>query len=156
LITQYDKYELAWAAGFFDGEGYVGKLGTGAIVKVEQIDRRVLDRFQSAVQLGKVIKQKHTTSAGNPIFTFREGSFAGVQQCFVLLDKWLSPIKRTQFTEALRHAKQPNRMWQRCAQIGHDIRKQTRKPYRGRYCHTCRLAVAGRYYQRKKTRANES
>lgn len=46
-----DREELAWAAGFFDGEGcfsYTDKAGYGAAA-IGQVDREPLERFQRAV-----------------------------------------------------------------------------------------------------------
>jgi hypothetical protein len=56
-----NKTEIAWAAGFFDGEGHTGAMTVDGKhtrpylrVQVGQIDRRVLDRFCAAVGAGKV------------------------------------------------------------------------------------------------------
>jgi hypothetical protein len=54
--------ELAWAAGFFDGEGHVGistqeePSGTYRypILIINQTDRRPLERFQHAVGIGRI------------------------------------------------------------------------------------------------------
>lgn len=50
------REEMAWAAGFFDGEGcfsYSRKVYTPTIA-IAQVDRQVLDRFRAAVGIGKV------------------------------------------------------------------------------------------------------
>jgi hypothetical protein len=56
------EQELAWAAGFFDGEGTVylwncrnnsGHYRTLAL-SINQVDRRPLERFQTAVEVGTV------------------------------------------------------------------------------------------------------
>ncbi len=46
--------ELAWAAGFFDGEGYTTTSGRYLQVGITQKDTRTLDRFLAAVGLGSV------------------------------------------------------------------------------------------------------
>ena len=52
--------ELAWAAGFFDGEGHVSiakpkpRQRGRAVCRVNQICREELDRFQRAVGVGVV------------------------------------------------------------------------------------------------------
>ena len=50
--------EIAWAAGFFDGEGNTcvqrGRSGPYLAVNLSQNDRRTLERFISAVGAGKV------------------------------------------------------------------------------------------------------
>ena len=53
--------ELAWAAGFFDGEGTIYQRSRRSQkewnIEVAQKDRRPLDRFVSAVGHGKVINR---------------------------------------------------------------------------------------------------
>lgn len=53
-----DTNELAWAAGFFDGEGYTGP-GTGTMrMAVTQRKLEPLERFLNAVSLGKIYEVK--------------------------------------------------------------------------------------------------
>lgn len=61
MVFMDTKYEAAWAAGFFDGEGCFsvrydykkGKRGNPApIIAISQIDPRVLERFKKAVGAG--------------------------------------------------------------------------------------------------------
>lgn len=54
-----DKFELAWSAGFYDGEGHCGPHrhngGTGARLSIGQRDPAVLERFKAAVgDVGKI------------------------------------------------------------------------------------------------------
>lgn len=70
-----EQLELAWAAGFYDGEGstvFLLNQNSGRIsVEIAQIDRRVLDRFQKAVGLGKVYGPYTKKSAtGNRVWNF--------------------------------------------------------------------------------------
>ena len=54
--TWPDREELAWAAGFFDGEGcfsYTEKARYG-VATITQADIRPLDRFKTAVRVGNV------------------------------------------------------------------------------------------------------
>jgi hypothetical protein len=53
--------EIAWAAGFFDGEGCTSSRGTGSEgrwwyinVQITQVERSTLDRFRAAVGVGTV------------------------------------------------------------------------------------------------------
>lgn len=54
------EIEIAWAAGFFDGEGWTGSYQkherTSVTLKmhVTQTDKKVLERFQAAVGCGKI------------------------------------------------------------------------------------------------------
>lgn len=46
---------LAWAAGFYDGEGHF-RINQGCpTVRINQVGREVLDRFAAAVGVGKVL-----------------------------------------------------------------------------------------------------
>lgn len=97
------REELAWAAGLFDGEGHVGS-GThrpDIYLSVSQVDRRVLDRFCSAVALGAVYgPYDHPViqRRGNeqPRFYFQTQRFETVQAIVAMLWTWLSPVKRDQ------------------------------------------------------------
>jgi hypothetical protein len=41
--------EIAWAAGFFDGEGHVGEHGHGIVINIAQKQLEPLYRFRKAV-----------------------------------------------------------------------------------------------------------
>lgn len=104
------REELAWCAGFFDGEGYVGVarrikpkpngqsrgFARGQIL-ISQVDRRVLDRFQRAVGVGKVfgpylrVQERH-----QPFYMFRARGCENIQAIVAMLWEWLSPVKREQ------------------------------------------------------------
>lgn len=105
--------ELAWAAGFFDGEGctflnrhkvthydrpnrptnYV----SSPTITIAQVDRRALDRFVAAVGVGKVSgPYVPRTPKSNPYF---KCAIAGRDRvCAVLTKMWpyLGPVKRDQ------------------------------------------------------------
>lgn len=110
-----DTHELAWAAGFFDGEGYAkfgsdkrnvhqgGRLVyTTLRIDVRQTDRRVLDRFRAIVGVGKVYgPYSPATTSRQPVFAFVCSNFEGCQHITAQLWLWLSPIKRGQLKQAL-------------------------------------------------------
>jgi hypothetical protein len=112
MATKYDTHELAWAAGFFDGEGSVRAKwmprrkpthnptrGIHAIVG--QRDRHVLDRFQAAVGFGKVYGPYFTqTRDGAPMYRWETGSRDNVNAVALLLWRWLSPVKQQQFEDS--------------------------------------------------------
>lgn len=101
--------ELAWAAGFFDGEGCVtyvnhnGKQTTRALrINITQIHDEVLKRFQQAVGgLGSILGPYSSKNRKTPLFTFQIAKQAEVKQVFVLLKPYLSSVKRTQFEETI-------------------------------------------------------
>ena len=108
-----DTHELAWAAGLFDGEGCVrfrrgGTTKTGkpryrqAALDLAQVDRAVLDRFQSAVGCGRIYgPYKSRNAKHRPHYVFAGVSHANIQAIVAMLWKWLSPVKRAQATKAL-------------------------------------------------------
>ena len=107
----FEREQLAWAAGLFDGEGYVGvnwqgPKGFPAIrIEASQKDRRVLDRFHSVVGgFGSIYIVG--PRKGDPYFKWHCGKFEHVQAVIALLWTWLSPIKREQAAQTLREAKE--------------------------------------------------
>lgn len=100
--------ELAWAAGFFDGEGYIGCVKHSRYkgmtymrlsCTIAQIDRRVLDRFQAAVGVG--IVRGPYTNGKTTSFQYSTGSTKAIWQVWTLLKPYLSPVKSEQFEAAL-------------------------------------------------------
>lgn len=100
--------ELAWAAGFFDGEGnartYSRKgLNTTSIrLAVHQIDRQVLDRFRKAVGEVGTINGPYQSPQPNrkPVFQWQvQGKLA--KQVAMLLLPYLSPVKKEQCLTAI-------------------------------------------------------
>lgn len=112
--------ELAWAAGFFDGEGSIGVYhfelygryrGTGHMgralrLSIQQADRYVLDRFVQAVGIGRVMGPYRSGGKDGytrrPRWKYDVGSFETVQAVVAMIWRWLSPVKRVQAGDALR------------------------------------------------------
>jgi len=113
-----DTHELAWAAGFFDGEGHVSVIQSTprprdtrsyfhpALV-VTQGDPGPLERFRAAVcGIGKVLGPYQTGTRADgtsyrPAWQFRVGSWADTQAVVALLWRWLSAPKRQAAQETL-------------------------------------------------------
>jgi len=100
-----NEIELAWAAGFFDGEGctcfwiqknrfYNRKYGR-IRVSIAQKDRFVLRRFLYAVNTGSI-----SFSGGK--YQFYADGLEKCQIILILLWKFLSPIKKNQYREKLK------------------------------------------------------
>lgn len=49
-----ETIELAWAAGFFDGEGCITLSRGIPVVSIAQVERTPLERFMNAVELGRI------------------------------------------------------------------------------------------------------
>lgn len=98
-----DSYELAWAAGFFDGEGHTRRRGAatrggGLGVHINQNDRRVLDRFAAAVGRGNVGTYKQAN--GSTMYAYRVHS-RDAAEVLAAIWPWLSEMKRVQAEAAL-------------------------------------------------------
>lgn len=104
-----DLAELAWAAGFFDGEGTTLAKSDSArpgyhqlVVTVPQLGREgvpeVLVRFQRAVLGMGVIERADDGS----IFRWRARGFVDAQATIALLWRFLDGVKRTQAAAAMR------------------------------------------------------
>jgi hypothetical protein len=103
-MIKLNREELAWAAGFFDGEGSTSlrqiKGGySGLTLDIGQKDREVLDRFQAAVGgLGKVYF--NPSRPASP-YSFTTGRFETIQAILAMLWPFLGTLKRAQAFRAL-------------------------------------------------------
>lgn len=102
------KTELAWAAGFFDGEGCVTyvrhqkKQTTRALrINITQRHDEVLHRFKAAVRSGSVNGPYDAVGRKNSLFTYQITKQAEVKRVFKLLKPYLGSIKRQQFEETI-------------------------------------------------------
>jgi hypothetical protein len=89
--------ELAWAAGFFDGEGSVYFTGKYITLAITQADRRPLDRFRAALDLGTVRGPYRLEKS--PYFVYTAGVYE-IQPVIEKLWPLLSEPKREQITNA--------------------------------------------------------
>lgn len=113
LPASWNREQLAWAAGLVDGEGWFGinhnkpqKTGVRVYghptLSVAQCDRRVLDKLQNALAIGKVGgPYKKKTEHHNDFYLFYVNTFERLQHSTALLWTWLSPVKRAQAAKAL-------------------------------------------------------
>ena len=97
----------AWAAGFFDGEGYVGNKAGGdkqhclyLTAAVTQKTRPLLDRFQDTVGFGKVYGP-HRSGAHTPMFAWTCYGLRPTLELLRVLGPWLGPVKYEQFVAAI-------------------------------------------------------
>lgn len=115
-----DREDLAWAAGFFDGEGNIRfntrknknatnpkRLYGTPQISLAQVHKAALKRFQRAVHgLGNIYgPYTHGKQKKNPYWLFNTSSFEQAQAIVAMLWPWLGPVKRAQAKDALRQAK---------------------------------------------------
>jgi hypothetical protein len=153
-----DREELAWAAGFFDGEGttHCRAYPTGRIevrITVAQTDMRPLTRLRDAVGFGNINGPYMRKSPNHqPIFVYAISTHEKVQAFIAMVWKWLSDVKREQATRALLAAaayERQHQTWKglQICKRGHpmdgpgaDLYYYTRKDgLTVRQCRTCRV-----------------
>jgi hypothetical protein len=103
--------DLAWAAGFFDGEGYIGAGGAVGRRTIEISIAQAssgsvpvtLTRVSSVLGVGRLSGPRTLPDAWSrlPQYVWRAKAFEEVQFSVALLWAWLGPVKRAQAREAL-------------------------------------------------------
>ena len=103
-IYLMDRRELAWAAGFFDGEGCVtfGKQGS-LTLSISQTHPEVLVRFREAVGAGVVRGPWHQPSKpnANTLYGYVCTSFEPCQHVYAQLWPFLSSVKKQQIIDTV-------------------------------------------------------
>lgn len=96
--------ELAWAAGFFDGEGCTTYNTSGGhrypALVIAQVEREPLERFMAAVGMGKIYGPYRVNLRSKPQFRYHARS-KNVKQVLALMWPWLSRPKRDQAIRVL-------------------------------------------------------
>src|ERR1700704_6344867 len=100
-----DRHELAWAAGFFDGEGWAGrKRPRGVGAQIHQADNdgvpSALTRFQAALDgLGRIAGPVRKPDRRD-LYRWVVSSKGDVQLLVQLLRPWLGSVKLLQLAAA--------------------------------------------------------
>ena len=105
-----DEHELAWAAGFFDGDGWAASVGDRRRTRGQphaQINQagpdgvpEVLMRFRDAVGAGRVAGPK-IEEGRKDLYWWVASSGGDVRRTGYLIGPWLSDQKRVQFHAAV-------------------------------------------------------
>src|SRR5256885_5089388 len=99
-----DRHELAWAAGFFDGEGWANRVDRGVQARINQADPdgvpELLLKFQRIVGVGR-IAGPDLEPGRIDLYHWVVSSRADVTRVADLIGPWLCEIKRAQFEHAL-------------------------------------------------------
>lgn len=101
-----DREALAWAAGFFDGEGHAGTVTPHTAPRfslaITQYERSTLERFQSAVMgRGRIYTATLLQPNGRVRSQWSAQGFEEAQAVAALLWNWLSAPKRQQIADSL-------------------------------------------------------
>jgi hypothetical protein len=143
---ELDTHELAWAAGFFDGEGCFS-IKPRPSMSLGQIDPQVLARFQRAVGGLGILYGPYGpypgTLGNHGQWYVRSSKLEDLQATIAMLWRWLSPIKREQARRLLKHAwSQPGTPRQRTrCKHGHSLADAYVRATGKRQCRTCDLSA---------------
>ena len=162
----FDTHELAWAAGFFDGEGctvayeYTPKdqIKPYRVISlsVSQVNVHPLERFHKAIIGLGVINGPFIPKQGQvkPQYKYRVSGFERVQAIISMLWPWLCDNKRKQARVALlsmhNNIRSVGHPIQQYCLRGHDLGMTGRiRPNGDRTCRDCeRLHSLASYYRR--------
>jgi hypothetical protein len=171
LIDITAQLELAWAAGFFDGEGYSGVAAGGNgneysyfRMQIAQCHPECLHRFRAAVGgLGNVTGPRPPRGPNRqPTYWWTAGAETA-RKAIALLWPYLGSVKRAQAQEALDgemnvgNGRMAPRVRVRDAQThcpqGHEYTPENagRTPRGIRYCKECKRVKRRAYTLRKKS-----
>jgi hypothetical protein len=107
-----DRHELAWAAGFFDGEGWANRSGRAVQSRINQAGPdgmpAVLLKFQRIVGVGR-LKGPKVAEGKQDLYWWEATSRLDVAAVADLLGPWLSPPKRVEFERTLGRSFAPAR-----------------------------------------------
>ena len=99
-----DRHDLAWAAGFFDGEGWANRSGRGVQARINQADPhgmpQVLLKFQRSVGVGR-LKGPTFEEGKQDLYGWEATSRRDISRVADLIGPWLCPAKRAEFEAAL-------------------------------------------------------
>ena len=137
----FNREDLAWAAGLFEGEGCFTLSGRGtARAILNMTDEDVVRRFAQIVRVGGIRGKRVIRPQHKPQWEWTVQNHEGVQALIAVLWPWLGQRRRSRAVEVLRltHARPgPNRNKLRCKR-GHPFDEtNTRYSVQGRACIQC-------------------
>lgn len=108
-IGYVSETSVAWAAGFFDGEGTVitrlflrnGRQHRNIECGIGQVDREVLDRFREIVGVGAVNGPYDRSARRSPMYFYDARKIKDVRHIHHLLSPYLGTVKLAQFKKAI-------------------------------------------------------
>src|SRR5438309_9068236 len=105
-----DRHELAWAAGFFDGEGWTNRAKRGVHARINQAGPdgvpKVLSKFRRIVGVGR-LRGPQTKEGKQDLYWWEATSRADVTAVADLIGAWLCPTKRAEFERTLQRSLAP-------------------------------------------------
>jgi hypothetical protein len=98
-----DDTQIAWAAGFFEGEGgiYWTPSSRATRLAVGQSEREPLERFQAIWGAGKIVPVKASPLSMRQRWVYYVQRRSEVERIFEAMRPWLGPTSIQQATRAL-------------------------------------------------------
>jgi hypothetical protein len=100
-----ESHDFAWAAGFFDGEGWANRAGRGVQSRINQAGPdgipEVLTKFKRIVGVGR-IKGPVVVEGRQPLYFWEATSRPDLTRVVDRIGPWLCPVKRAEFERTLR------------------------------------------------------
>jgi hypothetical protein len=144
------REDIAWAAGLFEGEGYVGVGGTGnrqPRVAITMTDEEPIVRFHRAVERGTLRSYPPTGSGRKPTWQWSVQGKEDVLHVLGLLWPYLCDRRLEAATEVIERAAKMNDDAGFCKR-GHDLSDAAHlyvhQKSGKRHCRTCRIEYARR------------
>jgi hypothetical protein len=95
-----ENHDFAWAAGFFDGEGWANRSGRGVQARINQAGLagvpEVLVKFQRIVGVGRV-NGPILAEGKQPLYFWQATSRPDLIRVVERIGPWLCPVKRAEF-----------------------------------------------------------
>lgn len=100
-------HELAWAAGFFDGEGCVTLCKGYARISITSTDLDMLERFRDAVGRGEIYdREGYQNSLGSKRqWQYAVGNLEDIELIYVFIGPFLCLRRLERFEEVLKMAR---------------------------------------------------
>lgn len=102
-------YEIAWAAGLFEGEGTAGLFGKQRVttnVQIMMTDRAPLERCRDALGFGYVEGPQRIRQGWKPLYVWRVGKAAEIVAFFDAVWPFLSQRRKEQAGPLIAHCKE--------------------------------------------------
>ena len=138
--------DIAWAAGFYEGEGCIGFYGNTLMLRVGQVQKEPLERLQRMFG-GSIYLQQRKDPNHKPIWRWTLSTRKAAQAAMTLL-ALLSPRRTKQVKEALTiwkkaptpESPRPGGQKTLCVN-GHEFSERPRFDYKGhKVCFICKDA----------------
>lgn len=158
------REELAWAAGFFDGEGCFSNFRRPNVMSVQatiaQTNVEPLERFRAAVGGVGRLNGPYIRGKNKPVYYYAVSGWKNTQAVAALLWAFLSSPKRLKYQQIIKVQKVeyiPNGTWrkkQTHCKRGHEFSKENTYWYKNntRGCRACHRHNQLLYTARRKSR----